>query len=450
VTNSERCISRQRRFLPLAGQARPDWWIVSAVAGRLGYGDRFDYQGPADIFREHARLSGFENPGSRVFDISGLAKLSNEAYDTLLPTQWPVPAAGARSPQRLFGDGRFATEDGRARFVPVHSILPSQQPCDAYPMIVNTGRIRDQWHTMTRTARAPRLLAHRAEPFIDVHPDNARELGLVSGSLALLEGERGRFLGRVNIHDGQRAGEVFVPIHWNRQFSGDAVATVLTDRVVDPVSGQPEAKHGRARLRPWRARWHARLLVRGNRSQRWQADYWTQQPLTGCTSWWLAGKAPVDWPVDGRDWLGGPPQLVMQDSRQGRFRAARLVDGRLEAVLLVERDPALLPAVDWLAGVFAEDEISATTRRQLLAARAVDTEDIGALVCSCYQVGEKQIERAIAGGAGSVETLGAKLQCGTGCGSCLPELKALIADAGGLAQEAGAGSALLSSDTGTR
>lgn len=450
VTNSERRISRQRRFLPLPGEARPDWWIVSAVARQLGYGEQFDYQSPADIFREHAGLSGFENRGSRVFDISGLANLSDEAYHSLAPTQWPVPAAGARPLRRLFGDGRFATEDGRARFVPVQAILPAQQPCDDYPMIVNTGRIRDQWHTMTRSARAPRLLAHRAEPFIDVHPDNARDLGLENGSLALLESERGRFVGRVSIQAGQRPGEVFVPIHWNRQFSGEAVATALTDAVVDPVSGQPEAKHGRARLRPWRARWHARLLVRENRPQRWRADYWTQQPLAGCTSWWLAGKAPMDWSLHGRDWLGGPPQLVMQDSPMGRFRAARLVDGRLEAVLLVERDPELLPAVDWLAGVFAEEEFSAATRRQLLAARAVDTEDIGALVCSCYQVGEKQIERAIAAGAGSVETLGAKLQCGTGCGSCLPELKALIAGAAGVAQEVGAVSALLSSDTGTR
>lgn len=454
VTNSERCISRQRGFLPLAGEARPDWWIVSAVARQLGYGDQFDYQGPADIFREHARLSGYENQGRRVFDISGLATLSNEDYQALPPTQWPVPQSTAGASRRLFSDGHFATADGRARFVPVQAVMPALPPCETYPLIVNTGRVRDQWHTMTRTARAPRLLAHRAEPFIDVHPDNARELELENGSLAVLEGQHGRFVGRVTVHPGQRRGEVFVPIHWNRQFSAEGVATALMHSVVDPISGQPEAKHGRARLRPWRARWHARLLVRENRPQRWRADYWTQQPLNGCISWWLAGKAPVDWTLEIGDWLGGPPQVVMQDSRQGRFRAARLVDGRLEAVLLVERDPALLPAVDWLAQVFAESEVSDVTRRQLLAARSVETEDTGALVCSCYQVGEKQIRRAVADGAGSTEALGTRLQCGTGCGSCLPELKALIEDARGAGDhggyEAAAGSTLLSSDTGTR
>ncbi|MEX2475097.1 molybdopterin-dependent oxidoreductase [Marinobacter sp.] len=428
VTNSERCISRQRRFLPPAGEAKPDWWIVSAVAKRLGHGDQFAYQGPADIFREHAHLSGFENPGNRVFDISALADLTDDAYEALAPTQWPLPKYGPGSQKRLFGDGRFATADGRARFVPVHTHLAQQQPCDRYPMIVNTGRVRDQWHTMTRTARAPKLLAHRPEPYIDIHPDDAREHALEAGSLGVLESEYGQFVGRVRIDQGQRRGEVFVPIHWNRQFTGEGVATALLKSVVDPHSGQPEAKHGRARLRPWRACWHARLLRREDRPVLRAADYWTRQPLTDCTSWWLAGQTQVEWPEEICDWLGGLPQLVMQDSRQGRFRAARLIDGRLDAVLLVERDADLLPPVDWLAECFSRAQVDEMTRRQLLAARAADTEDVGSLVCSCYQIGEKQILRAMAEGADSVEQLGEVLKCGTGCGSCLPELSSLVVD----------------------
>ncbi|MEQ9547964.1 MAG: molybdopterin-dependent oxidoreductase [Marinobacter sp.] len=426
VTNSERRISRQRRFLPLAGEAKPDWWILSAVAGRLGHPACFDYNGPADIFREHAALSGFENDGSRAFDISGLATLSDSAYDSLQPTQWPVREGPDNTTSRLFTDGCFATADGRARLVPVKTRLPEVQPDDKFPMIINTGRIRDQWHTMTRTARTSRLLAHRSEPFMDVHPKDAEAFGVEANGLARLESDQGQFVGRVHINPGQRQGEVFVPIHWNRQFTGEGVATALTRSITDPLSGQPEAKHGRGRLTRWPARWHARLLVRKNRPRRWQADYWAMQPLDACDSWWLAGRTNVDWPFMIKEWLGAQPQLVMQDQRQGRFRAARLSQGKLEAVLMVERDPALLPAVDWLADCFTMEELDEATRRSLLAARSVDTEDIGALVCSCYQVGEKQICRAIEEGADSVELLGEQLQCGTGCGSCLPELTGLV------------------------
>ncbi|WP_375191549.1 molybdopterin-dependent oxidoreductase [Marinobacter sp.] len=429
VTNSERCISRQRRFLPLPGQARPDWWIVSQVARALGYGPKFDYQGPADIFREHARLSGFENDGGRFFDISGLANLTDWQYEQLAPTQWPIRSAGSGAggvAQRLFTDGCFATSNGRARLVPVGSRLPVRPPTDVFPLVVNTGRIRDQWHTMTRTGRSGRLLAHRPEPFIDVHPNDARTYGLSPGGLATLTSAHGQFIGRVRVAPEQRRGEVFVPIHWNRQFTGQGLATALTDSLVDPVSGQPEAKHGRAALAEWPARWHGRLLVRRNRPLRWQADYWAHQPIAQCESWFVAGRSAVDWPEAVADWLGGPPQLVMQDAREERFRAARIRNGQLEAVLMVDRDPNALPAMDWVAECFSLPELDETTRRGLLAARALDGDDMGNLVCSCFQVGDRQIQKAIEQGADSVEALGQALQCGTNCGSCLPEIRSLL------------------------
>src|SRR4051794_31554894 len=118
VTNSERCVSRQRAFLPPPGRARPDWWMLSQVARRLGYGDAFAYRSAANIFDEHARLSGFENAGSRAFDISGRAGLTREAFDALAPFQWPSHA-GEATTERLLGDGRFFTPDGKARFVAI-------------------------------------------------------------------------------------------------------------------------------------------------------------------------------------------------------------------------------------------------------------------------------------------------------------------------------------------
>src|SRR5262249_56806908 len=95
VTNSERRISRQRRFLPAPGEARPDWWIVTQVARRMGFAAAFAYGCAADIFREHAALSAFENGGRRDFDIGALAAISDDAFDALDPVQWPLRAREA-------------------------------------------------------------------------------------------------------------------------------------------------------------------------------------------------------------------------------------------------------------------------------------------------------------------------------------------------------------------
>src|SRR5262249_11444996 len=116
VTNSERRISRQRSFLPAPGEARPDWWILSEVAKRLGFGDGFNYKSAAEIFREHAALSAFENDGSRDFDIGSLQSLTDDAYDALAPLQWPA-REGQNPGERFFAQGGFFTNDGKGRFV---------------------------------------------------------------------------------------------------------------------------------------------------------------------------------------------------------------------------------------------------------------------------------------------------------------------------------------------
>ncbi|QSP96460.1 molybdopterin-dependent oxidoreductase [Marinobacter salinisoli] len=437
VTNSERCISRQRGFLPLPAEVRPDWWIMSAVADALGHGDAFAYQAPVDIFREHAALSGLSvtaSGGRRQFDIGVMASLSAAEYDQMTPVQWPVQVDSAgrfAGTARLYSEGGFSTPDGRARMVPVETMAPGQRPSHRHPVIVNSGRIRDQWHTMTRTALAPRLLAHRSEPFMEVHPTDARRYALVEGGLARLTGTSGEsFVGRVRVTSDQRSGEVFVPIHWNRQFTARGVATELMQPVTDPISGQPEGKHGVADLAPLPTRWQARLMRRD--ASGWRAEavcpdgYWARQPLLHCDSWWLASNQPVDWPRESELWLGGRPQVFVDDPASGRYRAARIVDGQLQAVLLVDTCAEALPDLAWLDQCFNATVLSDEQRRYLLAGRTVEVEDTGALVCSCFQVGEKQITRAIRAGTDSVAELGQALRCGTNCGSCLPEIRALL------------------------
>ncbi len=165
VTNSERCISRQRAFTAAPGEAKPDWWMLTEVAHRLGHGRAFPYKTAADVFREHAALTALDNAGARDLDLGALADLDEAAYGALAPTQWPTPAGRSDVP-RLFADGRFYTDNGKARFVTVTTRAPTHATDADYPLALNTGRVRDQWHTMTRTARAARLNAHTPEPFV--------------------------------------------------------------------------------------------------------------------------------------------------------------------------------------------------------------------------------------------------------------------------------------------
>src|SRR5579871_5986566 len=174
VTNSERRISRQRAFLPAPGEAKPDWWIIGEVAKRLGFGAAFDYKSAAEIFREHAALSAFENGGSRDFDIGALKAVSDEGYDIMAPVLWPL-REGAQSQARFFDEGGFYTGDRKARFIAPEIPALRTETNPGRPLRLNTGRIRDQWHTMTRTGMSPRLGAHLPEPFVEIHPADANK-----------------------------------------------------------------------------------------------------------------------------------------------------------------------------------------------------------------------------------------------------------------------------------
>jgi assimilatory nitrate reductase catalytic subunit len=132
--------------------------------------------------------------------------------------QWPVRRAGEDS-ERLFGDGRFLTPTGRARFVAIKSAQTAAEVSETWPFVLNTGRVRDQWHTMTRTGLSARLAAHVSEPFVEMHPDDAAALGLEQGMLARVETEHGAALLRVMPSEGQQPGSVFVPIHWSAENS---------------------------------------------------------------------------------------------------------------------------------------------------------------------------------------------------------------------------------------
>jgi assimilatory nitrate reductase catalytic subunit len=429
VTNSERRISRQRSFLPAAGSARSDWQTVCDVAGRMGF-PGFDYSGVAEIFREHAKLSSFENDGTRDFDLSALSTLDNRAYDALMPIQWPVTPEYPTGRPRMFETGAFFTPDRKARFIPVTPRPAANATSRDYPLVLNTGRVRDQWHTMTRTGKAPRLLTHTFEPCAEFHPDDARQAGVEDGALARLTSPFGEMVARVAVTSEQRRGCVFVPMHWNGEYAGNGRVNALVNPATDPISGQPESKHTPVKAAAYLPKWQAFILSR-NEIERPATGYWVSGLIGACWRMELAGdERPPSW----RDWalaqLHLAPEhiewIAYRDPKAGRYRYAAVRDGRLEGCVFIAPDHKLVSR-SWLSGLFAEQALSPNARTSLLTGRPQDAgQDIGLIVCSCFGVGQRQITAEIHKGANSIDALGQRLKAGTNCGACKPEIGKLL------------------------
>lgn len=441
VTNSERRISRQRAFLPAPGEARADWRILCDVARRMGF-DGFDFASPHEIFDEHARLSAWRNGDAaaheapRMFDIGGLAGLSQAAYDAFEPVQWPLPAntAGtAAGTQRLFEDGRYAFTDGRARFVPTAARAPAHAADDDYPLILNTGRVRDQWHTMTRTGKAARLADHLPEPFVDMHPQDALLCGVGEGKLARVSSHWGAMVARVRFGGGIPRGSVFVPIHWNDQFSSDARVGAVVNPVVDPVSGEPEFKHTPVRVEEFRVSWHGFVLSR-NALPAEALTYWTRIQGKQFHRYEFAGREAIgDRSAWARALLGAPgPEadwLEYEDRTAGVYHAGYVVDDRLEACVYVSTRTDL-PSRAWLCQLFGQDRLEDADRVGLLLGQPLEkTVDAGPTVCSCFGVGRNTICDAVR--QHDLKTpaeITACVKAGGNCGSCVPELRKLLAE----------------------
>jgi assimilatory nitrate reductase catalytic subunit len=429
VTNSERRISRQRPFLPAPGEARADWWMLSEVAGRLGWRQAFPYRKPADIFREHAALSGFENHGTRAFDISAWAELSDAAYDALTPTQWPLKRNAAGQiigSARVFAEGTFAYRSGRARIVPIPAGTLAQPTSAAYPFVLNTGRVRDQWHTMTRSGLSPRLALHIGEPFVEINAEDAGRLRLRQGRLARVRTRYGEAVLRVLPSEQVPAGSLFVPIHWSDQNSSAGRVGALVQPTTDPHSGQPELKATPARIEPFPAAKFGFLLSRELLPTR-NLTYWARARMpAGYVTFFALAAAPANWSDWCQDRLPRGEPLSYEDAASGQFRVAVLADGRLQAVLYAASHPEL-PAIEWLKTRFALARVPIHDRRTLIAGRPIGGADEGDVVCACFQVGRARILAAVAAGAGAPAAIGIATRAGTNCGSCLPELRRLAA-----------------------
>ena len=447
VTNSERRISRQSQFLDAPEQTKADWWAVSQVAQKMGFSG-FNFKNSHEIFLEHAQLSAYQNldvssrqniKNFRYFNLQGLTHLSFEAYQNLKPIQWPVLKNDQNEAQyaQLFSEGQFSHADGKARFIATMAKKPINLPNAEYPLILNTGRIRDQWHTMTRTGLSANLSTHKAEPYCEIHPNDALKYGIKEGELVEVKSAWGNCVLRSVVSDNIRRGQIFVPIHWNDQFASDARIGKVVNPVVDPISGEPEFKHTPVIIHPFYTQWQGVFYVRDGFEKMVQASiesltWWTKIKTTQATRYELADrrkltettkhlKALLPFENEDFEWLN------LDDPSAHMSHSVIMKDGILIASLYIA-PKALLPDRDWVASLFKRERLSAMHRKALLAGQAMSMGNSeGPLVCSCFKVGKSRIIDTIKEkNLSNEKQVTACLKAGGNCGSCLPEIRGLI------------------------
>lgn len=428
VTNSERRISRQRQLVSPVGEAKADWWIMSQVGKAMGFKEAFDFSSPRDVFVEHAKLSGFQNTGTRPFNISGLSELSKLEYDQLEPIQWPVTRLKPKGSARLFEDGFFATANGKANFVAIRAQLPQTDSLTYdYPLVLNTGRIRDQWHTMTRTGLTSTLLSHIDQPFVAMHPVTARSYDIEAGDLVEVSSPIGSIKVIAVIDKAMAKKQLFVPIHWNDQYSSMARVDTLVAPITDAISGQPELKYTFANMTKVNTQAWA-IIVSRNQLDCTQFINWNASPLGQGQGYLyqIAITANFNWPdfiANKRLHEQGPAQAYehFSDHKHNDQRLVCFSDQQVELAIYSHQDSNQLPSASFMRDLFTKPV--ANSYWPLLSST---TPSSGKLICSCFKVSEEAIQAAIEAGATSAQQLGQKLKCGTNCGSCIPELNSML------------------------
>ena len=481
VTNSERRISRVRSAVPAPGAARHDWAIAVQFAHQLearlrpGQPTLFPYttdhadQGAETVWNEHR-----ESTRGRDLDITGL---SWEMLESAGPQQWPLPEGVTTGKARLYEDGIFPTADGRARFA-AHAWQPTAEQRESrYPFSLTTGRLRDQWHGMTRTGTLGRLFGHVAEPSVQLHPQDMERRGLKNGDLVYVTSKRGTIVVPAQADTTVGLSQAFMAMHWGSEFlsgcssTGERLAGVnaLTTSAYCPTSKQPELKHAAVKVLkaelPWTLLAMAWLPADSAQAAREALSaLMAQFPFASCVP--FSNNTPLGEP--GRERVGvllraaaheAPPDATVEriealmglattdtlryaDKKRGQRRAARLArhddTTTLEGIVLAGDTSA----EGWLKTLLQEELPAQTYGRLLLVPGAkapVAVQSRGKSVCTCFNVTDAAITAELAHCHGTdddrLAQLQGKLRCGTNCGSCLPELKRMVRTTGPLASK---------------
>lgn len=440
MTNSERCISRIPAVLPPPGEARPDWEIAVDFARRYGQcvgkpaETLFPYRDSEQIFDEFREVTR-----GRDLDITGLsyALLEREG-----PQQWPFPEGAQGGTARLYCDGNFATPDGRARFVPSPYQATAEDTDVHYPLHLNTGRLRDQWHGMSRTGQVAKLYGHAPEPLLDMNSHDMACRGLVDGDLVNIAGYHGKMVLKAHAVADLHAGQVFLPMHWGGGFISGPGVNVLTTSARDAESLQPELKHAAVSVEKIDLPWRLTVLRAGNAAAYLQKVRpllerfsFASATLFGQNYPLLVFQAAAASPVEESVLQELDRLLEMDDTaafyysdvKRGISKRICVREGKLEAARL-GGDTA---AGEWLKGMMAEGKPIEALGRWLLSPGGVIPDGAakpGRVVCNCLNVSDIAIREALESGL-NVPGIQQSLKCGTQCGSCLPEIRRMAESA---------------------
>ncbi|MBH0041917.1 nitrate reductase [Pseudoalteromonas sp. SWXJZ10B] len=422
VTNSERRISRQRPLVAPYSGAKNDWQIMCDVAKKMGF-EGFDFTDPSGIFEEWAQLTDFENNGSRLLNLSGLVGLTKSQYDNLKPIMWPVVKNQPYKNGQVFTDNKFSTADKKARFIPITPQLPVQKTSSDYPFVMNSGRIRDQWHTMSRTGKSTALSSHITRPYIEINPLDASKLAIKQNDLISAIAQTGQVTAHAKVTDAVRKGECFMPIHWNKQFASSATVSGLYQSVVDPISGQAECKHGAVNIVKAPFVQYMQLFAKNELVI--NSDFWLKVNASNCFNYQLALNEPQSDLLYYCQTLTGLQGQWSAMSTAKAMHVQCIQNDQLAFVAVISNEPKEI-SLEWINHLFAEPLLTFTQLQSLLYATPDEEFTQGAQVCSCFKVREQPIINAIKNGANTVEQLGSELKCGTNCGSCKTQLSQLI------------------------
>jgi assimilatory nitrate reductase catalytic subunit len=457
VTNSERRITRVRAAVAASGEARHDWSIAVDFARRLekeiapsSQATLFPYQTPEHIWLEHR-----ESTRGRDLDITGLTYAKIEQT----PQQWPLREGESVGKVRLYEDGIFPTPDGKAKFANT-AYQPVAEPRESrYPFSLSTGRLRDQWHGMSRTGTLGRLFGHVAEPSLQMHPQDMTRRLLAEGDLVHVTSKRGSILVPVQASPELGLSQVFMAMHWGEEFlsgvssTGQRLAGVnaLTTSAYCPSSKQPELKHAAVKVLKAELPWTLLTMAWLPEDQMLAArealkPLMAQFPYASCVPFGrehngilfrAAGhEAPSDALLEQIEKLlnlDGATVLRYADRKKGQRRSVHLVRVGEQVMLegfLLAGDTS---AQSWIKTLL-QDELPAQAYGRLLlspgAKAPVAVQSRGKQICTCFNVTDEAIAACLSNTTGSddakLATLQGTLKCGTNCGSCLPELKRLV------------------------
>lgn len=456
VTNSERRITRFKPVLSKPGQTRHDWEIAIDFAHRLealmGKGKTlFPYTNTEEIWNEHR-----ESTRGRDLDITGLSYAILEEQG---PQQWPFPEGATEGRKRLYEDGIFPTASGRAKFVDT-VYKPVAEPVEArYPFRLTTGRLRDQWHGMSRTGTVAQLFAHSSEPAVMMAKIDMERRLIGNGDLVHVTSKRGSQILPALASDDIRSGQAFIGMHWGEEYvsgrgsdgGGTHGVNSLTSPVFCPSSKQPELKHAAVKILkaelPWRFLvfgWidQANALVLQSSLRAYMRRFsYASCTLFGRDKVGVLFRAADDYPaapelvreIEEQFGIGGPNVLRYDDVKRGNARHILVQDGKL-AVVSLSGDTS---AENWLKEYLEGEQPVASLGRLLLTPSAKAPQGFkarGKIVCNCFNVAESEIGAALAQhdwvNCGTTDavlgTLQQGLKCGTNCGSCVPEVKKII------------------------